>query len=149
MLEEQYIHLYVTVSSNTTVFQPKTPVPVMEVPSSLPPTLFESIITLGKRLETSRGPYIFVDSAVNPSSAYARNTLTLEDCLASYFHQEVMGFSADYTCEKCGRVVEVLRDIQMDHPPEVLILHLMRFAFDVYTPIKLYEDVNYPRIVCT
>ena len=90
---------------------------------------------------------MFVDSHLNPTSTFHKGVLTLEDCLDSYFHQEVMGFSADYTCEKCGKVVEVLRTIQMDHPSEILILHLMRFAYDVFTPIKLYEDVSYPRLV--
>ena len=32
----------------------------------------------------------------------------------------------------------------MEHPPQILILHLMRFAFDTYSAVKLYEDVEYP-----
>ena len=55
-----------------------------------------------------------------------------------------MDYSAEYLCEKCGRVVELLRDTQMEHPPQILILHLMRFAYDISGPVKLYEHVQYP-----
>lgn len=55
-----------------------------------------------------------------------------------------MDFSAEYTCEKCNHVVEVMRDSTMEHAPYVLILHLMRFAFDNFRSIKLSDNVQYP-----
>ena len=55
-----------------------------------------------------------------------------------------MDFSAEYTCEKCKRVVEVMRGSTMEHAPDVVILHLMRFAFDNFHSIKLSDNVQYP-----
>ena len=88
--------------------------------------------------------HVFIDPQLRSLDRSVAGSLTLEECLDSYFHREVMDYSAEYLCEKCGRVVELLRDTQMEHPPQTLILHLMRFAYDVSGPMKLYECVQYP-----
>ena len=36
------------------------------------------------------------------------------------------------------------RETVMEHVPSVMILHLMRFSYDQYTPVKLFEEVKYP-----
>ena len=137
------IFLVLTISSDVIVFQ--SLLPQMEFPSSssLPLSLLESLSSLSKRND-NHTPTVFIDPKLQITSDLSDGLLTLDECLRSYFHREVMDFSAEYTCEKCGRVVEVLRDIQMEHPPQILILHLMRFAFDTYSAVKLYEDVEYP-----
>ena len=55
-----------------------------------------------------------------------------------------MDYSAEYTCEKCSRVVKVLRDSSIEHAPYILTIHLMRFAFDNFRSIKLTEHIDYP-----
>lgn len=88
---------------------------------------------------------LIIDPSIQKESRNVMTAqLTLEDCLHSYFRREVMDLTAEYTCEKCNRVVEVMRDSNMEHPPFVLILHLMRFAFDECRSVKLTEDVQYP-----
>lgn len=87
---------------------------------------------------------VFIDPQLRDTDYSTTGTLTLEECLDSYFHREVMDYSAEYLCEECGRVVELLRDTQMEHPPQILILHLMRFAYNVSGSVKLYEYVQYP-----
>ena len=49
-----------------------------------------------------------------------------------------------YRCERCHQVVDVMRETVMEHVPSVMILHLMRFSYDQYTPVKLFEEVKYP-----
>lgn len=74
--------------------------------------LLESLSSLSKRND-NHTPTVFIDPKLQITSDLSDGILTLDECLRSYFHREVMDFSAEYTCEKCGRVVEVLRDIQM------------------------------------
>ena len=106
------IFLVLTISSDVIVFQ--SLLPQMEFPSSssLPLSLLESLSSLSKRND-NHTPTVFIDPKLQITSDLSDGILTLDECLRSYFHREVMDFSAEYTCEKCGRVVEVLRDIQM------------------------------------
>ena len=93
-------------------------------------------------------PAVFVDPTIaeeeRGSDRHGDAQLRLESCLENYFRREVLDYSADYTCEKCKRVVELVRELQMVHPPLILILHLMRFAFDANGAVKIYENVKYP-----
>lgn len=143
VLEDSFIFLVLTISSDVVVFQSQVLPTEFPSSSSLPLSLLESLSSLSKRND-SYSPTVFIDPRLRQTTDLADGIVTINECLRSYFHREVMDFSAEYTCEKCGRIVEVLRDTQMEHPPQVLILHLMRFAFDTYSAVKLYEDVKYP-----
>ena len=110
--------------------------------SSLPSSLLSTLIEMASSQKSQN--LVFIDPQLRNMDRSITGTLTLEECLDSYFHREVMDYSAEYLCEKCGRVVELLRDTQMEHPPQILILHLMRFAYDISGPVKLYEHVQYP-----
>ena len=146
VIQDSFILLDLSISPNVVVFQSPLPQSVLSSCSTLPSFLIDSLSSMSKRSD-NHSPTVFIDPKLQITSDLSSGILTLEECLQSYFHREVMDFSAEYTCEKCGRVVEVLRDIQMEHPPQILILHLMRFAFDTYSAVKLYEDVEYPIIV--
>ena len=89
-------------------------------------------------------PSLFIDPSIVEEKGQSDTPVCLEACLQNYFRREILDFNADYTCEKCRRVVELVRDLQMVHPPFILILHLMRFAFDVNGAVKIYENVRYP-----
>ena len=102
------------------------------------------ITTLSALAMTSASPSLFIDPSISGERERDEGTLRLETCLQNYFRREILDFNADYTCEKCKKVVELVRDLQMVHPPLILILHLMRFAFDANGAVKIYENVKYP-----
>ena len=102
------------------------------------------ITTLSALAMTSASPSLFIDPSISEEKERGEGSLRLETCLQNYFRREILDFNADYTCEKCKKVVELVRDLQMVHPPLILILHLMRFAFDANGAVKIYENVKYP-----
>ena len=111
--------------------------------SSLPTPFLQALSSLSKQSSLQRK--VLIDPAIREKSKHIQvQELSIEDCLHNYFRREVIDFTAEYTCEKCNRVVEVMRDSNMEHAPFILILHLMRFAFDNTRSIKLSEDVRYP-----
>lgn len=111
--------------------------------SSLPTNFLRALSSISQA--SSRQKRVIVDPEIHKEvNELNVRELTLEDCMRSYFRREVMDFRSEYTCEHCHRVVEVMRDSNMEHPPFVLILHLMRFAFDNFKSIKLTETIHYP-----
>lgn len=102
------------------------------------------ITTLSALAMTSASPSLFIDPSISEEKERGEGILRLETCLQNYFRREILDFNADYMCEKCKKVVELVRDLQMVHPPLILILHLMRFAFDANGAVKIYENVKYP-----
>lgn len=86
----------------------------------------------------------FIDPSIAQNTLRPSSVLTLDQCLQQYFHQEVLDLREGYRCEHCHQVVDVMRETTMEHVPSVLILHLMRFSYDQYTPVKLFEEVKYP-----
>ena len=102
------------------------------------------ITTLTALAMSVASPSLFIDPSIVEEKGQSDTPVHLEACLQNYFRREILDFNADYTCEKCRRVVELVRDLQMVHPPFILILHLMRFAFDVNGAVKIYENVRYP-----
>ena len=106
-------------------------------------TSFITLLT-SLALNTLDSSSVFMDPRIVQEAESGTSGLFLELCLQNFFRREILDYSADYTCEKCGKVVELIRDLRIIHPPKVLILHLMRFAFDVSGAVKIYESVTYP-----
>ena len=63
----------------------------MEFPSSssLPLSLLESLSSLSKRND-NHTPTVFIDPKLQITSDLSDGILTLDECLRSYFHREVM-----------------------------------------------------------
>ena len=106
-------------------------------------TSFVTLLT-SLALNTPDSSSVFIDPRIVQEAKSGNSGLLLESCLQTFFRREVLDYSADYTCEKCGKVVELIRDLRIIHPPKILILHLMRFAFDASGAVKIYESVAYP-----
>lgn len=94
--------------------------------------------------QTDRRQTHFIDPSIAQDAPRPSSALTLDQCLQQYFHQEVLDLREGYRCEHCHQVVDVMRETVMEHVPSVMILHLMRFSYDQYTPVKLFEQVKYP-----
>ena len=53
---------------------------------------------------------------------------TLEECLKHYSKEELLKDEDSYSCSKCKTKVEATKRIHIWEEPEVLIIHLKRFA---------------------
>lgn len=111
---------------------------------SFPPCLQTLLARLAELSQSSSTSPLFIDPSVAQSRYSMISSITLEQCLDQYFRQEVLDLTVEYMCESCHQVVDVMRETVMDHTPAVMIIHLMRFAYDQCVPVKIFEDVKYP-----
>lgn len=142
LIQPSHRYLVITIQSGIKIESATSS--IQSLSSSIIPISFLQLLSsLNKK--SSMHQKLLIDPIIpDESRLLPDKLLSLEDCLHCYFKREVMDFSAEYTCEKCNRVVEVMRDSTMEHAPYVLILHLMRFAFDNFHSIKLSDNVQYP-----
>ncbi|XP_045101683.1 ubiquitin carboxyl-terminal hydrolase 32-like isoform X2 [Portunus trituberculatus] len=66
--------------------------------------------------------------------------IALSDCLEAFCSEEVL----DYSCDKCQKVQQAAKKLQIWRLPPVLIVHLKRFQFVGNKWIKSQKIVNFP-----
>ncbi|XP_033106882.1 ubiquitin carboxyl-terminal hydrolase 38-like isoform X1 [Anneissia japonica] len=73
----------------------------------------------------------------------------IEDMLEHYISPEVMEGDNKYNCENCLKLQNAEKTLEITRSPQVLILTLMRFAYDVKTRVrrKILTDVKYPQVL--
>ena len=59
-----------------------------------------------------------------------RNMSKIEQCLDKYIAEEVI---EDYFCEKCNKKTKYIKKASINKLPNVLFIHLQRFAFNYET----------------
>ncbi|KFD72654.1 hypothetical protein M514_01774 [Trichuris suis] len=100
-------------------------------------------------------------TSANCTNSYEENE-TIEDCLRSFFAEELMEGSGQFACEDCAKATAVssrsnekpttilsdaVRRVVIFSPPAVLTLHLKRFAQSGSTIRKISEDVTFSRLL--
>jgi len=72
--------------------------------------------------------------------------VTLEDCLASFFSADQLTGDNMYSCEKCKKLRNGVKQCRITRLPEVLCIHLKRFRHEGYNsyPTKISCPVKYP-----
>ncbi|XP_070553223.1 ubiquitin carboxyl-terminal hydrolase 38-like [Ptychodera flava] len=73
----------------------------------------------------------------------------LEELIDHFLAPEILEGENKYYCEKCQSLQNAVRYLEIKHPPQFLILTLLRFSYDVklHTRSKLLTDVKYPRLL--
>lgn len=66
----------------------------------------------------------------------------MDDCLEHFFKEETI----EWRCEKCKNNVEAIKKLDLWSSPEILIIHLKRFAFNLKYQkwIKHNTLIDYP-----
>lgn len=70
---------------------------------------------------------------------------SLYDCLKAYTEQEMLNDDS-YYCSKCKAHRAVSKKISVYRLPEVLVLHLKRFSFSMFSRDKVNTAVSYPAL---
>lgn len=145
LITEDLTQLAVTIAPSVKVVRQTTPLAPRDLDAfSFHPSVAALLAGLLALSRESRHQSHFIDPSLAQDAPLPSSTLTLDQCLQQYFHQEVLDLREGYRCERCHQVVDVMRETTMEHVPSVMILHLMRFSYDQYTPVKLFEEVKYP-----
>ena len=73
-----------------------------------------------------------------------RNMSKIEQCLDKYIAEEVI---EDYFCEKCNKKTKYIKKASINKLPNVLFIHLQRFAFNYETFLmeKINSSLEFPR----
>ena len=68
---------------------------------------------------------------------------SVQECLDKMIEGEVIN---DFTCEKCNKKVDITKRTLISHTPNVLIIHLQRFAFnfDTFRNEKVNTLLEFP-----
>ncbi|CAF1298009.1 unnamed protein product [Adineta ricciae] len=78
-----------------------------------------------------------------PSNSKKR-TATLIDCLNAFFKTEKLSENGQWFCNKCERLMNAERQLDLWTPPKVLILQLKRFTYDISDNTKIQTLVEFP-----
>ncbi|XP_067629815.1 ubiquitin carboxyl-terminal hydrolase 20 [Eurosta solidaginis] len=71
-------------------------------------------------------------------------SVTLYDCMSSFFSADELKGDNMYSCEKCNKLRTGIKYSQILELPEVLCIHLKRFRHDLSYSSKISSPVNFP-----
>ena len=86
----------------------------------------------------------FLDISISITNQQNQKFDTLHECLENFFNEEMMEESSQIYCEKCKSKTNFMKKTFIKKPPNVLILHLCRFSYDLK---KLNHNVEIPTIL--
>ncbi|ORX54887.1 cysteine proteinase [Piromyces finnis] len=67
---------------------------------------------------------------------------TLEDCLREFSAEEQL--DDEYKCEKCKSLQKASKCLKIYKCPEILVIHLKRFSYNLYIRKKINDEVEFP-----
>ena len=77
-----------------------------------------------------------------------RTTLTLPECLRSYCQEERLAGDEEWRCPRCRRAREATKRLRITRLPQVLVVHLKRFAAGraegIAAARKVHTPVDFP-----
>ncbi|CEP01425.1 hypothetical protein PBRA_002031 [Plasmodiophora brassicae] len=76
--------------------------------------------------------------------SWSSPNMTLEQCLHSFCSRESLVKLDQYKCEKCNLKVNAHKVLSIGRCPEILTLHIKRFAHNSYWGSKLSTPVEFP-----
>ncbi len=80
----------------------------------------------------------------NDSGKPVKRTITLEDCFNELFKVENISENGQWYCNKCECLMDAEKKLDLWTPPQVLILQLKRFTYDLSSNVKIQTLVEYP-----
>jgi ubiquitin C-terminal hydrolase len=78
------------------------------------------------------------------SSKSVKRTTTLEDCFNEVFKVEKLSENGQWYCNKCDCLMDAEKKLDLWTLPQVLILQLKRFTYDLSSNVKIQTLVEYP-----
>lgn len=69
---------------------------------------------------------------------------TLEECLKSFSHEEVMDGDNKRTCDICKKKTKAIKTMFIWELPEILIIHFIRFKMGLHSISKINSKVTFP-----
>ena len=81
---------------------------------------------------------------INFLSLDIKNMKNVEECLNKFILEEKI---EDYLCEKCKKKITNIKNVLIDKIPNILIIHLQRFAFsyETFNMEKVNSQVNFEK----
>ena len=81
---------------------------------------------------------------INFLSLDIKNMKNVEECLNKFIIEEKI---EDYLCEKCKKKITNIKNVLIDKIPNILIIHLQRFAFsyETFNMEKVNSQVNFEK----
>ncbi|XP_074650659.1 ubiquitin carboxyl-terminal hydrolase 38-like [Tubulanus polymorphus] len=76
-----------------------------------------------------------------------KEPIVLDDLIKYYLEPETLKGDNQYHCENCEKLQDAERSIRIVESPQVLVLNLLRFSYDVkmQSRSKILTDVTYPK----
>lgn len=76
------------------------------------------------------------------------NNSSLEEALRNYVRPEVLDDDNKYECSGCTKKVRAVKGQIFEKLPQVLVIQLNRFTFNMYgSPIKVNDKITFPFIL--
>uniref|UniRef100_A0AC35TGV2 USP domain-containing protein n=1 Tax=Rhabditophanes sp. KR3021 TaxID=114890 RepID=A0AC35TGV2_9BILA len=98
-------------------------------------------------LECTCGQKSVLSSDIGNIPLNVQNCKTLQEAIDSYFCREKVD---DYNCEGCNRSGNVIKSIEINKLPKVLVIQLNRISYDSSgKSCKVNTPIHYPRRICS
>ena len=78
------------------------------------------------------------------SKVGSKGGINLYDCLALYSKREQLGADNAWYCPKCAKHQEASKQLELFRLPEILVIHLKRFQYNMYARDKIDTLVDFP-----
>uniref|UniRef100_A0A7S3G2Q2 Ubiquitin carboxyl-terminal hydrolase n=1 Tax=Palpitomonas bilix TaxID=652834 RepID=A0A7S3G2Q2_9EUKA len=77
-------------------------------------------------------------------SKKSRQVCSLGECFDVFTEVEYLQGNEAYRCEKCRKKRKAKKQLAINRLPEILVIHLLRFAFDGYYRDKVVTLIDFP-----
>ncbi|KXS21948.1 cysteine proteinase [Gonapodya prolifera JEL478] len=74
----------------------------------------------------------------------SQKPVSLRECLDEFTADEILDGSEAYNCAKCKKPVKATKRLRVCKAPDLLVIHLKRFAYDTYSGEKIENVVDFP-----
>lgn len=78
------------------------------------------------------------------STKSLEQTITLINCFEEFFKDEKLSENGQWFCNKCNSLKDATKELSLSSPPQVLILQLKRFTYNLWDNTKILTSVQFP-----
>ncbi|GJQ08994.1 hypothetical protein GpartN1_g785.t1 [Galdieria partita] len=94
--------------------------------------------------EASFRAYVVDHSVSNSIQESSDGYPTIEDCLCRWSEKEILSQDNAWFCPVCKSHKQASKHLQLWSTPEILIIHLKRFSYSIWSRTKVETFVKYP-----
>ena len=76
-----------------------------------------------------------------------QGSVTLHDCFENFLAREQLGTNGQWFCQKCQRLTDATKKLDFDQLPQVLILQLKRFTYNLSDNMKITTKVSFGEVL--